>query len=305
MRILLFLLSVAVSLTLCGADAPRGVEGKRVVAIEKFLARSGSGATDHEIDLVHDEILDIVVNTRKFTVVEREQILQILKEQGIVDAGMTDGKGPESNKIQAAGYIMNGTIERVEVSVTDLPMPDGTMKVHEGIVEIMLKLVNAENSKILGTKKIEGRFRAPPSYFNDASGAIARDVKAKAIKAAAQDVVNALVERAYPITVLSVNRRFVTVNLSAEQTQIGDVYEVWELGDELKDPATGQSLGFDEELVGQVAVSRTGPKFSKCEPVDGLKLDQVEVGMILRKAPKQVRSPAGGGLRRSRGLGEW
>ena len=296
MQKVLFVLCLSISLALCGA------EGKRVVSIEKFLARPGSGATPHEIDLLYDEILNIVANTRKFTIVEREHIQQVLREQAVVDAGMTAGKGPESNKLQAAGYIMNGTIQRVEVSDTTVPMPDGTVKVHEGVVEIMLKLVNAENGKVLGTKKVEGRFKSQPSFLADSDGAIARNVRAQAVKVASQDVVNALVERAYPATVLSVNSRFVTVNLTDEQTQIGDTYEVWELGDELIDPATGQSLGFNEDLVGQVAVSRTGPKFSKCEPVGGLKLSQIEKGMILRKAPKQVVAPD---AESGRGLVEW
>ena len=296
MQKVLFVLCLFFSLALCGA------EGKRVVSVEKFLARPGSGATPHEIDLLYDEILNIVANTRKFTIVEREQIQQVLREQAAVDAGMTDGKGPESNKIQAAGYIMNGTIQRVEVSEMNIPMSDGTVKVREGVVEIMLKFVNAENGKVLGTKKVEGRFKAPPSFLADSDGAIARNVKAQAIKEASQDAVNALVERAYPVTVLAVNSRFVTVNLTDEQTQIGDAYEVWELGEAMTDPGTGQPLGFSEDLVGQVTVSRTGPKFSKCEPVGGLKLDQIKKGMILRKAPKQLVAPE---AESGRGLVEW
>jgi hypothetical protein len=117
---------------------------------------------------------------------------------------------------------------------------------------------------------------------------------AEIFSSAAKEVVTALNDVAFPVYVLSANRRFVTGNITAEQVVEGEVWEVFELGDELKDPQSGEVLGYDEDLIAKVRVSRPGPKTTKFEYVGDddkksvLEAKEDDVKMLLRRAPKSV-----------------
>ena len=282
MRRVALVVSMACNLTLGAAD--------RAVSIEKFTARAGSGATAREIELIHDEMVNLIRNTRKFAVVEREQMKAFLDEQGRVDAGLTDGEGPRSNMLRAAGYLVYGTIQRAEVSHREIALAGGAQVSAEAQVELLLKFSNAESLDVLGTKKAKGKAsKILPMALTDVE-TLKRDLCAQAVGEACRDAVNAFVERAYPTKVLSVNDRFVTVNLTDEQTAIGDEYEIYALGDPLIDEDTGENLGYDEELIGRAVVSRKAGKTSKLEPVSGMSLDRVEKGMVLRKVSREQKA---------------
>lgn len=260
------------------------VMAKEVVVVEQFQPLQNCKIDEGALQNIRNRILDGVLNSRKFEVVERVQLNTVLKEQALVDAGLTEGKAPESNKLKAAGYVMYGTVIRYG---TEKLMTDNVKAVRAD-VEIQLRFANAETGRILAVKTVKGTGVKSTIL----AGGIARledDALNVAIVSAAKDASNALVELAFPTTVLSVNSRFVTVNLTAEQCAEGEVFEVFELGDELKDPKTGDSLGFDEDLIGKVVVSRPGSKVTKCVVVEGTKLDEIKKGMVLRRLSKKEK----------------
>lgn len=71
-----------------------------------------------------------------------------------------------------------------------------------------------------------------------------------------------------PPRVLSVGKNGKTVTINkGEDTDIfvGQIYEIFALGDEMVDPDTGEVLGCEEEYVGKVKVSGVRAKFSQAE----------------------------------------
>lgn len=256
---------------------------KEVVVVEQFQPLQNCRIDEGALQNIRNRVLDGVLNSRKFEVVERVQLKTVLKEQALVDAGLTEGKAPESNKLRAAGYVMYGTVIRYGTE----KLIANNVKAFRADVEIQLRFANVETGRILAVKTVKGtEVKSAISAVGDAR--LEDDVLNAAIVSAAKDAANALVELAFPTTVLSVNSRFVTVNLSTEQCAEGEVFEVFELGDELKDPKTGDSLGFDEELIGKVVVSRPGPKVTKCVVAEGTKLSDIGKGMVLRRVSKAM-----------------
>ena len=93
-------------------------------------------------------------------------------------------------------------------------------------------------------------------------------------------VVAMLMELAFPAKIIKVGRKDITINVTEEMCELGEVWEVIETGDELTDPDTGESLGSEEEEVGLVKITKPGPKFSKAEPFDNPDLlDDLEEGL--------------------------
>ena len=256
---------------------------KEVVGVEQFQPLQNCKIDEGALQNIRNRVLDGVLNSRKFEVVERVQLKTVLKEQALVDAGLTEGKAPESNKLKAAGYVMYGTVIRCGTE----KLTANNIKAFRADVEIQLRFANAETGRILAVKTVKGS-EVKSAILAGGDARLEDDALNAAILSAAKDAANALVELAFPTTVLSVNSRFVTVNLTVEQCVEGEVFEVFELGDELKDPQTGDSLGFDEDLIGKVVVSRPGPKVTKCVVAEGTKLDEIEKGMILRRVPKKA-----------------
>ena len=61
---------------------------------------------------------------------------------------------------------------------------------------------------------------------------------------------------------------------------VGDVFNVYAVGEELIDPDTKESLGREEVKVGQVKIAELTPKTSKAEVMEDTGLT---AGAILRK----------------------
>jgi hypothetical protein len=74
----------------------------------------------------------------------------------------------------------------------------------------------------------------------------------------------------------------ITINCGADAgLKPGQVFDVYAVGKELKDPTTGETLGHDEQLVGRVAVSELQPKFSKAKVWED---KGIAAGAVLRHA---------------------
>lgn len=63
----------------------------------------------------------------------------------------------------------------------------------------------------------------------------------------------------------------VWINLgSANGINVGDTFAVYELGEPIKDPDSGEVLGQDEKKIGRIRVTAVkGPKYSECTVIDG------------------------------------
>lgn len=268
--------------------------GKASVFIDKFIPNEGCRITAGELQILHDRIVGNVVSSRKYEVVERENLAKVQKELKLVDAGLTEGAAPESNKLKAAGYCIYGKI--IQFRNYKAQVDVGGLKVNSltGIIELQLRITNIENGRVLAAKTIKQTGRKNLSNAVATTKNLETEVMTETLSLTAKEVVTALNDVAFPVYVLSANRRFVTGNITAEQVVEGDIWEVFELGDELKDPQTGEVLGYDEELIAKVRVSRPGPKTTKFEYVGDedkksvLEAKEDDVKMLLRRAPKSV-----------------
>ena len=248
------------------------------VAIHKFENRTNASSSD--IDMLQSRVQQCVVGTRKFEVVEREQLKTAMKEANLAVAGVTDGEdadAPEQGKVKAASYLIYGSV--LYYGVDKAQGTDGGVAsaVAKSKVEVQLKIANGETGKILAEKSAIGmgldKALATEGFMSSKSGIGMRD----AVDEAAHMIVDALRDHSYPAKIVRVGKRDVSVNMTDEEVKEDDVFDVVECGEMVFDPDTGAPLDDDGDDVGRVQISRVGPKISKAVPLDGLDLDDLDL----------------------------
>lgn len=106
-------------------------------------------------------------------------------------------------------------------------------------------------------------------------------------KNVAENAISTIVNKLYPPMVLNVNNG--VVQLPAAGLNVGTMVEVFTQGEEIIDPYTGDSLGFEETLVAEVCVYEINGKIAKAKPdPKGEYADaQIQRGMAVRATLKK------------------
>lgn len=99
-------------------------------------------------------------------------------------------------------------------------------------------------------------------------------------KVAIQDIVNAI----YPMAVVSVSNDEVVIGHGGDDIKVGQKYRVISLGQDLKDPYSGESLGRQETSIGEIEISEVQSKMSTAKIISGKQqiAESFAMGLILR-----------------------
>lgn len=105
-------------------------------------------------------------------------------------------------------------------------------------------------------------------------------------KNVAENVISTIVNKLYPPMVLNVSNG--VVQIPATGLSVGSMVEIFTQGEEIIDPYTGDSLGFEETLVAEVCVYEITGKIAKAKPdPKGAYVDaQIQRGMAVRNNMK-------------------
>lgn len=108
------------------------------------------------------------------------------------------------------------------------------------------------------------------------------------------DAFNDIIEYFYPLTLIGLNGQDVIIGQGGESMQVGQQYTVISLGESLKDPYTGETIGRVETPIGVIEVTSSSFKTSGAKIITGLSEIQIKIKdrLILRK--EGVRSEQGG-----------
>lgn len=106
-----------------------------------------------------------------------------------------------------------------------------------------------------------------------------------AVRDAAQQIADRVVNVAFPAKVLAKTAKQITINRGdATGVKVGQIWNVMSQGKALVDPDTGEVLGREEGIVGKARVTAVQPKFCTAELTEGD--DKVTEGMVVRLLPE-------------------
>lgn len=220
--------------------------------------------------------------SRRFSVVEREKLALILKEQGLAAGGVLDPATAASvGKMLGVRYIVTGAIDGFMINNTRgatsrLGGLGGNMVSAE--TSVSMRVIDTTTAERLVSVSAEAGVRKGGAAFRGTS--LSRDaewgIASEAAEKAAQELVKKFVSGNY-ISRLSTedasprlegkvikvegDRAWINIGSSAG-LKMGDRFNVFSLGEDLIDPDTGARLGSTEAQIGTAEVIEAQDKFA-------------------------------------------
>jgi len=264
---------------------------KPTQAILQNVDRAGKRISlDRVLQSMNGQLIDRINATRKFQVVARSDLDDILKEQDFASSGnvdLNDKSAAQQFKIAGVKYLVVTTVDDFQ-DYNEVATFQGTGRsASKRVIRLSCvgkiydsttgKLLESTNFQISNKDISENKtYSARDSNLNeDLLVAIAREMSGK--------IANRVTDVIFPPKVLSKRDKQITINRGdGTDIAVGQIWNVFAVGEELIDPDTKESLGREEILIGKAKITSILPKTSTAEIIEDLGIDKEAV---LRKAP--------------------
>lgn len=235
-----------------------------------------------------DMLTTAIVESKRFIVVERQNLEDVLKEQQLGASGMVrDTTATKIGELLGAQILIRGAVTEFQESTGGGGGGFGFggfgigIKTTEAHVAIDLKMYDATTGVVLEAKNIEKKISesglvlaAHIRGITFGGGGFQKTPIGKAVRECIQEAVNYIVARMETVPwqgrVVTVKEDKIYINAGTNTNiNVGDVFTVYRPGEELIDPETGLSLGSEETKIGTIKVEKVEEKFSIATAVNG------------------------------------
>lgn len=260
------------------------IEKNAIVLNEKYAVK---GVIEDRTKMLSSDLVTQIVNTRKFDVIERDRIDTVLKEQEFSANGMVDPhKAIKLGKLIGVDYLVMGRIEviRAERKSKLIPYTDYVKHTTIGDLVVNVRIVESRTGKIVSAKKVK--------THENLSGNISAEVFIDKLKEnCVRQIVSEVINGVFPIKIVGVSGDSVFLNRGegAANFNIGDVFDVYQMGEEMIDPDTGESIGSAETKIGQIVITSIQPKKSVANIIKMIEQSN-PIGSICRKTTKIINN---------------
>ncbi|WP_416055701.1 CsgG/HfaB family protein [Stenotrophomonas maltophilia] len=279
---------------------------KIVVALPRTKAGSyavgdGRVSADEVADAIRARLSDTLTQTQRFIVLDREFGDELQAEIDHINSGNVRLQDTARVGQQlATDLILIPTIERFEYprSVRNLRMSDRQVTSYSGGGRITLRLINATTGQVVMSDSFDHQLAStgPSTLPRVVNG---RNMAAAMMESLSGQIGTTIVTTLFPVSVVSVDGDQVVLSQGGESLQAGQRWQAVRLGEELKDPQTGRSLGRSEHPCCTIRIDRVAAQTSYGtieEGVDamrgGFRPGQVELRQKLGSKPAAAAATA-------------
>jgi hypothetical protein len=206
-------------------------------------------------------VVQNIVSTRKFAVMDREYVDEISGEQRLLAASASSDDLCKLGAILGADYIVAGTLEDLHAETKNIPVPytQRFISRRDGGISFSLRVVDIATSqiKLADTVNIRG-------WIRDDAQSASMDLCEQAAAGCSLKITEAI----YPMRVIAIEHGMVVLNQGGDMVREGARYELFALGKELRDPITGESPGRMERKCGVIEIVRSKPKMSEARVLE-------------------------------------
>jgi len=219
---------------------------------------------------LQDRMKAYFVQSRRFSVLDRSETPQYAKEMALVTSAAANmSERVRFGQVLGADFIVVGKarFSKVQRKVLDPISMTASLR-EENIAEITFSAIEIATRQIL--------------WANTLKLNVGANIGA-ALEGVAQAVGSQVSETLFPLRVLTADdASALTINQGGQSVLVGQTYALMELGRELIDPDTKESLGRREMELGVVEITRVDNNVSYAKLVTG-KINK-SASMILRRA---------------------
>jgi len=252
-----------------------------------FLNQTISG--DTLSSLFSQRLVAGLTQTNKFAVLDRESIDDFVREKDMLfsfDAPL--GEQAKFAETIGADYLLVGTITQAQIEKIEryLPAANYTARKFKARFNFDYRLVDSATKQVVlasnAQKYLEDeQVRRLADEQNPLEWDPAQ-VRDAFISLVANDVIAAIIDRVYPITVAAVQEDGqVIVNQGDQRMKTGMLLDVFTMGKEVFDNDTGESLGSIESHVATLEIQKVAHTLSLAKVVAG-DVSKVSMGSVCR-----------------------
>jgi TolB-like protein len=236
----------------------RGETPKTIVAVLEFSG--GDLLESHLRFSMSDMLITALVKASRFTVVERQRVADLRREQEFQRGGMVDpATAVQVGKLLGAELVVHGLVtkatqqklDKFSYDVVRVEVAVDVRAVHTGSGQIVISRTAeaAQEAKIITTA--DGRLVSGPTDYDP--------LYANATMAAL-DSVAALVATATPLVgvVVAADGADITTDLGERYgVKAGDSFVVFRRGEPITHPSTGARIGWRKTVLGRLQIAST------------------------------------------------
>ena len=290
-----------------GAAAPPGklplaIGAVKVTpALAATLAQRGQAAELGRVQESMDpQLIAAFQGTRKFDLVARSDLKDVVLEQDLSGSGNVDKADPNAAKafkLAGAKYVVVSTIDDFQDNVQEAEFKEIGKKATRRQVRlsVVAKIYDTTTGKLLEAPNLQldnSDFVRNPEFLVGEKGS---NLTEKALQEMARQMSEKIAARVMdvllPAKVLVVRDGQVTLNRGdGTGIAVGQTWRVFAQGEALTDPDTGEKLGSEEVLVGAIRITGVMPKMAMGEVCGENR--GVAKGCILRPSPDACAASA-------------
>lgn len=241
-----------------------------------FYNQLGPAARD-DLDTAIGENNDL---SSKFTVIERDKLELVMKEQGLGQSGAVDPQtAARVGKILGVRYIVTGAIDKFAINTTKGGIGGIGGSKTTASCSINIRFIDTNTAERVVALSADGSVSKGGGFVGSANLSTSEQfgIASDALKKASLDIVSKLAKvdaitklnaaqgstGGIDARVIKVDGAQVYLNVGGQAgIKVGDKFQIYEPGEALIDPATGANLGSAEKHTGSCTVTEVQDKFS-------------------------------------------
>ncbi len=246
-------------------------------------AQTIRGFNHGHLERISDDIIMGLTNSKRFVLMEREQVDQILDEKTFEAISSGGDIQARLGELVGADYLIHGEINNFYINTVRKKVPylDEVQVISTTHVEGVFRIVDVHTGAIISSEKI--KIKEKIKGENDESQIISQMISQYSLQSVAK-----IISRLYPVKVMGSSADgTVYLNRGADSgLKVGEQFLVMRPGQALIDPDTGESFGQAESKVAAIQITEVEGARSRAKLLSGSKPVS---GDILRKSGKPVK----------------
>ncbi|MBL6758770.1 MAG: hypothetical protein ISQ17_03365 [Pelagibacteraceae bacterium] len=247
---------VEITATIARYELSATAQRRRIAVVPFYLVTNNNSEQALKgASLLNQSITTYLVQTRKFTVLDRNYDSDIQKELSNLSEKSNIEDQAKIGQMLFSDYILVGRVEAFEAKEVEKKYltSDKVFKSKKGIVNFNFRVIDVPTKQIKYSSNLRKEYnlrseQQPIAYLADV---------------VAQEVGLEIMYAIYPILVEKIESENVFLGQGGNQIKIGDLYDIYEISDsKIKDSYTGENLGNIQTKIGQVKIVDKNSKFS-------------------------------------------
>ena len=208
-------------------------------------------------DLLIQNLVSYLVQTRKFTVLDREYIRDMNSELNIIKTNQTNIE--ETVKLGQklfSDYIMVGTLQKLytEEKTVKIKNSNNSVTTEKAFIEFSFRIIDVPTSQIMFSDDYTGIFDIEKKDIVSLEGDI--------IKKATLEIGRIILNAIYPLRLEKISGDTAFIGQGGMELELGDEFIIIELGEKIKDSYTNEYIGREQKEVGKLEITQVTSKSS-------------------------------------------